>query len=164
MTENNAIWVSLLGWAGILVPVVLLFVMALIRSIIKRNDFFSGENLYLGVDLCFAGLAAALVQATELLRQHFEKPSESQFSQLIIVLALAFGNGIALLVVTKLHQKWDTECPKTSVVGRVAAERDQKRLARNHGLKQIFWLGIASNGVGFTTILMFVWLRAEKIV
>lgn len=164
VTQNNDGLAELLSWAGILVPIVLVFVTALIRSIVKRNNFFSGENLYLGIDLSFAGLAAGLVEITELLRQHVENPDDTQFSKIVIAFLVAFVNGICLLVVTKLHQRWEADSPTTKVIGVVLAERDQNKLQRNHRLKRFLWLGLASNGVGFGTIIAFAYLRARKIV
>lgn len=165
MDDNRATLAGLLSWAGILVPIVLVFLTALIRSLAKGNKFFSGENLYLGIDLCFAGLAASLVEVLDVFRQHVENPNDSQLEKAFIGLILAFVCGIALLVVTKLHQEFDdNKCPNSKISGRHAAEQDQAQLNKNHRRKQIIWLGLASNGMGFATICMFAWLRARRLV
>ncbi len=137
---------------------------ALIRSIVKANRFFSGENLYLGIDLCFAGLATSLVESLDDIRLHLLGAGETQIEQVIVGLALSFCSGIALLVVTKLHQQWDVDPPRTKVSGRVKAQADQDRLNKRHRLQRRFWLGIASNGAGFLTIAVFAWLHARKVV
>lgn len=145
-------------------PIVLVFVTALIRSIVKGNRFFSGENLYLGIDLCFAGLAASLVETLDLIREHLVAADESQFSRVLTGLALSFASGIALLVVTKLHQTWDVPAPRANANSRVKAERSQREMDQRHRRQRRFWLGIASNGIGFATIAVFAWLRARKLV
>ena len=137
------------------------FVTALIRSIVKGNRFFSGDNLYLGIDLSFAGLAASMVESLDLIREHLLNGDETQFLKVLTALALCFGSAIALLGVTKLHQTWDVPPPKTAVIGKVRAERDQQALNENHRIKRFRWLGIASNGLGFATIVVFAWLRAR---
>lgn len=163
-SSGSQVLADLIGWAGILVPIVLVFVTALIRSIVKSNRFFSGENLYLGIDLCFAGLAASLVETLDLIREHLILADESQFSRVLTGLALSFGSGIALLVVTKLHQTWDVPAPKVNGSSRVKAGRAQREIDQNHRRSRRIWLGIASNGIGFATIAVFAWLRARKLV
>lgn len=104
-------------WATILVPVALVPATALLRSLCYRTPFFSGKNLYLGMDLCFAGLAATMVEALDMIRDHLLQPEASDFRKLLMALALSFGNAIALLVATKIHQTWDAPPPRAKAGG-----------------------------------------------
>jgi hypothetical protein len=164
LSPNAQFLADLISWAGVLVPVVLVFVTALIRSIVKSNRFFSGQNLYLGIDLCFAGLAATMVESLDLIREHLLSGDETQFVKVLTGLGLCFGSALCLLVVTKLHQAWDIKPPTAQLGGRVKTEAEQLKIDRKHKRRRFFWLGIASNGLGFTTIAVFAWLRARRLV
>jgi len=164
LAQTNQRWANLVSWAGISVPIVLVFLTALIRSIVKRNNFFSGENLFLGIDLCFAGLAVSLVECLDLIHTHLLSANDAQFTKVLTSLAMCFADFVLLLVVTKLHQSCEVPTPRTTISGRVKAARDQERIDRRHRNKRIFCLGIVSNGVGVVSIAVFAWLHARSQV
>lgn len=154
-----------LRWTVVTVPFVLVITTAQIRSVIRNNDFFSWENLYLGVDLCIAGLAVELVEITDLLREHAESSQDDTefLAKLFYGLLLAFGTASTLLVVSRMHQKWDRPAPRakvTSSAPRILAE--QRLNDDKHRNAQVLRLGVAANICGVLPLIVFIWLRLSN--
>lgn len=161
MADNDGAFLNFLRWAVVLVPFVLVLTTAQLRSMIRGNDFFSWENLYLGLDLCISGFAVELVEIADLLREHaMGNLVEAQFLP-----RLGWGAGLIFVTMTmtlsvaKLHQKWDSGTPRTPTISVSKAPKEQRKIDAIHHAKQVLWLGVLSNLTGVLPMGAFIWLR-----
>jgi hypothetical protein len=153
-----------LRWAVLSVPIVLVAVMALVRSLVRGVRFFSLSNLCLGIDLCFAAIAASLVEGFEVAQQWAQQPDDGLLARTVITFCMVVVNFFVLLCVTKLHHDWEGEPLTVEGYSRDKRNRLQQIENKRHKNKQIWYLLLASNSLGSTMIVVFAYLFAWKIV
>jgi hypothetical protein len=153
-----------LRWAILSVPILLVGLMALVRSLVHKGKFFCVPNLCLGIDLCFAAIAASLVEGFEVAQQLAQKPDDKLVSRTIIAFCMVFINFWVLLCVTKLHHDCNEE--PDVIEGHSATKRARLQQYENkrHNRRRIWLLLVASNLLGSTSIVGFAFLFAREIV
>ena len=100
---------------------------------------FHWRHFYLGLDLTTAALAASLVNILDLIREH-----ELSSTKMTLTVLFIAGSIVLFLALLGIHQEWEDES--------------------RYCLRQIFWLGFASNAVGGGLLFAFVILKAKALL
>jgi hypothetical protein len=149
---DQAPWI--VNWAGVAVPIFLIPATSTVRSLVKKNSFWTPSNWWLGIDLCFASIAAIGVQFCDRVRAgKLDDPYP-----IICTLSLGFAYAVGLLVVMKMHQDMDCDYVPARLGPPNKAEMARRK---RHKRKQFWILTIASNLVGAGTIAVFAYMRAK---
>lgn len=131
------------------IPVAFLGFAGLIKSLVKREVFWS--NFYLGIDLALAGFANGIINVADMGNVINAAGSSeggrfaSKMYYNAIVLVLAFG---VLLIVMWIHQRLETLPP----------DFNGRRWRRG------FWLGIVANVLGAGSMFVFIIGRLRGIL
>jgi hypothetical protein len=123
-------------FVALLLPLLLAVAGSLGKKLVRGTPF-RRSDLFLGLDLTLGALSAGLVNLLDLAKDAATVPNLT--ATLFFTAGYIATTFFFFLIILTLHQAWE------------------KR--ENEPLKQILCLGVASNGIGLSLLLGFVWLK-----
>jgi len=162
-------------WIEILIPVILITVTAMARSLTREREMWVWERWFLGLDIIVASIAASALAVVQDTKQYWltsqripNCPAEANMhlpetllrrSQVASLLTFTFF--CVMFIVAGLHKKWDREPPVDEFTGS-AKVKERKMAAWKRKRTQV--LGKISNGLGLGCLALLVILRIFGLV
>jgi hypothetical protein len=146
---------------GVAIPLVLLLVGALSKSLIASEILF--EHFFFGLDFSLAALASLLANVVDLLKDLKDPQFPERMGYAIAFFVICFCVYFVILVIhqraeKKYKQASDTYAAAEKSASAVDAAKQHFKSAK---VSRGVWLGLVSNVIGFSLVFGFIMMKTR---